>query len=160
LVELLDAGLAGLKGACSVTFSSFGVCNRCDIGRSLDALLGPFIAFFLVIAGVYGGVSTFSGALDEDCDVAGAEEGPAYPEAIRMCSRRRLIEPPSGEKTRFAGTESWSFAPRVARLLDLRSLIPWALMSLAVGRLDEELPVLEPVMMRREGTTASWSVRV
>lgn len=107
------------------------------MGLSLDALLGTLTACFrlnstgdLPTAGVYGGVMTSLGPFEEDGKAAelGADEGPASPDTFLLCSRLRLRAPSIGEKTRSLGLDSSSpvFA---ALLLDLRSLMPCALIS-------------------------------
>lgn len=130
----LEEGRPGLKGAWTA-LSSLGAWSRCEMGRSLDALPGTVMVCFLPefraclpTAGVYGGVKTFPGPFAEPgpwlAAGLGADEGSVYPEARRMCSRLRLIEPPSGEKTRFPGRESSSVVPLAARLFERRSRIP------------------------------------
>lgn len=126
------------------------------MGLSLDALPGTLMFCFLPeftgclpTAGVYGGVRTFPRPLAEPgpwvAAGLGADEGSVYPEACRICSRLRLMEPPSGEKTRLPGRESSSVVPLAARLFDRRSRIPCRLVSRFAGRLASIESLLEPV---------------
>lgn len=150
----LEGGRPGLSGAC-IDVSSFGAWRRCEIGLSLDALPGTFTNGFLPepracfpTAGVYGGVRTLAGPFAEPgawlAAGLGAEDGSVYPEACRVCSRLRLIAPPSGENMRFPGRETSSVKPFAARLLDLRSRIPCILVSRFAGLLANMESRLEP----------------
>lgn len=134
--------------------------------RSLDALPGALrdvrldpSSSTLPTAGVYGGVSTLPRVLDDwaagcccDGEVAGASDDATYLDKGRACSRRRLIAPSIGENTTSGALspsgDITSLPSLAARLLDLRSCIPWVALSRFAGRLASGAFCPDPVSIR------------